>query len=226
MHPMTTTSEKTADATPPVVDRAAYEQAWAQQIADEKELTRHGDRVSAARRRLPMTAVDDYTFTGPDGPVSLSELCGEHRLLVVQHVMFHPDWDDGCPSCTWAANNLPDKLGQLLGREGISFAMVSRAPIEKLRAWGAKQGWDHLTWVSSAGTTYNQDWGWTQDDGDQPGYSYYLLVDGAVYLTYYTTRRGTEAILPVAAIMDRTVYGRQQDWEDSPDGWPQEPTYG
>ena len=59
-----------------------------------------------------------------------------------------------------------------------------------------------------------------------PGYSYYLLRDGKPYLTYATTARGTEAILPVAHIMDRTAYGRQQDWEDSPQGWPQYPTYG
>ena len=107
-----------------------------------------------------------------------------------------------------------------LSDEGIAFAMVSQAPIEKLEAWRAARGWDHL-WVSSFDTTYHHDWGWTQtdDDGNEgqlPGYSYYLLQDGKPYLTYMTTARGTEAILPVAHIMDRTVYGRQQDWEDSP----------
>ena len=66
----------------------------------------------------------------------------------------------------------------------------------------------------------------TGQEGQLPGYSYYLLRDGKPYLTYTTTARGTEAILPVAHIMDRTVYGRQQDWEDSPQGWPQYPTYG
>jgi predicted dithiol-disulfide oxidoreductase (DUF899 family) len=85
--------------------------------------------------------------------------------------------------------------------------------------------------VSSADTTYHYDWGWTQTDdsgaeGPIPGYSYYLLREGKPYLTYMTSARGTEAILPVAHIMDRTVYGRQQDWEDSPSGWPQAPTYG
>jgi predicted dithiol-disulfide oxidoreductase (DUF899 family) len=85
--------------------------------------------------------------------------------------------------------------------------------------------------VSSGGTTYHRDWGWTRTDDDgqdywAPGYSYYLLRDGRPYLTYLTGARGTEAILPTAHIMDRTVYGRQQDWEDSPAGWPQHPTYG
>lgn len=103
--------------------------------------------------------------------------------------------------------------------------MVSRAPLPKLQAWRDRQGWD-LTWVSSADTTFNTDWGWTIDGQDQPGYSYLLRTDDGIFLTYRTQRRGTEAILSTAAIWDRTIYGRQQDFEDSPDGWPQEPTYG
>ena len=114
-----------------------------------------------------------------------------------------------------------------LADEGIAFAMIAQAPIDKLEAWRKERGWDH-TWVSSYDTSYHHDWGWTQTDdqgneGQLPGYSYYLLKDGTPHLTYMTTARGTEAILPTAHIMDRTVYGRQQDWEDSPEGWPQYP---
>lgn len=217
------------EAAPAIVDRASFDAALAEQVAAEKEVTRLGDRVSARRRRLPMVEVEDYVFTGPDGPVRLSELFGDKYLLLVQNVMFGPDWDEGCPSCTWAVDNLPANMGRLFD-EGIAFAMVSQAPIEKLEAWRTQRGWDHV-WVSSAETSYHYDWGWTQtnekgEEGPVPGYSYYLLKDGRPYLTYMTTARGTEAILPVAHIMDRTVYGRQQDWEDSPFGWPQEPTYG
>lgn len=217
------------DATPPVVDRDAFDAALAEQWEAEKEVTRHGDRVSAQRRRLPMVQVADYEFSGPDGPVRLSELFGDKYLLLVQNVMYAPQWDAGCPSCTWAVDNLPFNMDRL-GEEGIAFAMVSQAPIDKLTAWREEHHWPH-TWVSSAETTYHDDWNWTLTDEDgepmpQPGYSYYLLVDGTPYLTYMTIRRGTEAILPVAHIMDRTVYGRQQDWEDSPAGWPQYPTYG
>jgi predicted dithiol-disulfide oxidoreductase (DUF899 family) len=216
-------------AAPTVVDRAQFDARLAEQIAAEKEVTRHNDRVSASRRRMPMVEVEDYTFAGPDGPVRLTELFDDRYLLVVQNVMFGPDWDEGCPSCTWAVDNLPANM-QRLTDEGIAFAMVSQAPIGKLEAWRRQRGWDHR-WVSSADTTYHHDWGWTRtgDDGAEgqlPGYSYYLLNDGKPYLTYMTTARGTEAILPVAHIMDRTVYGRQQDWEDSPAGWPQAPTYG
>ena len=214
---------------PRVVDRAEFDRALAAQVAKEKEVTRHNDRVSADRRRLPMVEVDNYTFTGPDGPVKLSELLGDKYLLMVQNVMFDPSWAEGCPSCTWAVDNLPANM-ERLSDEGIAFAMISQAPVDKLENWRAKRNWDHR-WVSSYGTTYHYDWGWTQindkgEEGQQPGYSYYLLKDGKPFLTYMTTARGTEAILPVAHIMDRSVYGRQQDWEDSPQGWPQEPTYG
>jgi len=216
-------------AAPEVVDRATFDAALATQVEAEKEVTRHNDKLSASRRRLPMLEVEDYEFTGPQGDVRLSELFGEHFLLVVQNVMYGPDWDHGCPSCTWAVDNLPDKMSRLTD-EGIAFAMVSEAPIEKLEAWRQQCGWDHR-WVSSGGTTYHHDFHWTDTDDNgkvfyRPGYSYFLLLDGTPYLTYMTTARGTEAILPVAHIMDRTVYGRKQDWEDSPEGWPQEPTYG
>jgi predicted dithiol-disulfide oxidoreductase (DUF899 family) len=216
-------------AAPEVVDRARFDAALAEQVAAEKEVTRHNDRVAASRRRMPMVEVPDYAFTGPGGEVRLTALFGDKYLLLVQNVMFGPDWDEGCPSCTWAVDNLPADMRRLTD-EGIAFAMVSHAPIGKLEAWRAKRGWDHR-WVSSGGTSYHHDWGWTRTDdaGEEywmPGYSYYLLKDGKPYLTYMTTRRGTEAILPVAHIMDRSVYGRQQDWEDSPDGWPQYPTYG
>ena len=216
-------------AAPPVADRDEFEGALAQQVAAEKELTRHEDRVSASRRRLPMVEVEDYTFVDRDGPVRLSELFGDTHLLLVQNVMFGPEWDAGCPSCTWAVDNLPADMSRLAD-EGIAFAMVSQAPVAKLEDWRAKRGWEHR-WVSSHDTSYHHDWGWTRTDengeeGQVPGYSYYLLRDGRPYLTYATTARGTEAILPVVHVMDRTVYGRQQDWEDSPDGWPQAPTYG
>ena len=95
------------DAAPPVVGRDAFDAALAQQVAREKEVTRHNDRVSAERRRLPMVEVENYTFEGPGGPVKLTDLFGEHYLLLVQNVMFSPDWEAGCPSCTWAVDNLP-----------------------------------------------------------------------------------------------------------------------
>lgn len=217
------------EVAPRVVDRAKFEAALADQVGLEKEVTSLNDRVSAERRRLPMVEVENYGFAGPDGPVSLVELFDDRYLLVVQNVMFDPSWDVGCPSCTWAVDNLPANMGRLAD-EGIAFAMISQAPIDKLERWRTQRGWDHL-WVSSYDTAYHDEWGWTQTDsegkhGQQPGYSYYLLEHGTPYLTYMTRARGTEAILPTPHIMDRTCFGRQQEWEDSPHGWPQYPTYG
>jgi len=126
-------------AAPPVVDRAAFDAALADQVRDEKELTRHGDRVSAARWRLPMVRVDDYAFDGPDGPVHLTELFGDRYLLLVQNVMYSADWDDACPSCTWAIDDLPADMGRL-DDEGIAFAMVSEAPVEKLEQCRTQRG--------------------------------------------------------------------------------------
>lgn len=214
---------------PSVVDRSTFDGQLAKQIVREKALTRLGDAVSAARRRLPMVEVENYTFAGPDGDVVLTDLFGEHYLLLVQNFMFGPSWDEGCPSCTYAVDNLPANMARL-AEEGIAFALISQAPVEKLESWRKQRAWNH-TWVSSGATTYHYDWGWTQrdeagDEGPVPGYSYYLIKKDRVYLTYTTTARGTEAHVPLANIMDRTCYGRQQDWEESPEGWPQYPTYG
>lgn len=228
--PRTQPASPPPTAAPPVVDRATFEEALAQQVVLDKQVTRASDAAAAARRRLPMVEVEDYTFTGPDGLVRLSELFGPHEVLLVQNVMFAPDWEEGCPSCTWAVDNLPADMSRL-SEEGIAFAMISEAGIDRLEAWRHRRGWSH-TWVSSEGTDYHRSWGWTLDhpdggySGPVPGYSYYLRRDGRIHLTYETRARGTEAILPVAQIMDRTVYGRRQDWEDSPAGWPQKPTYG
>lgn len=176
----------TSAATPPVVERDQYEFALAQQI--EKELTRFGDRVSARRRRLPMAPIDDYVFAGEDGPVRLDDLFRGHPQLVLQTFMFHPEWVDGCPSCTWAANNMPRDLDVLLAPRGVAFAMVSRAPLPKLQAWRDKQDWDHLTWVSSSDNTFNTDWGWTVDHQDQPGYSYLLRTDDGIFVSVPNVR--------------------------------------
>lgn len=215
----------TPNAAPPIVDREAFDQALAGQVALEKELTRHSDRVSAARRRLPMTPVGEYTFDVPDGPLSLTALFGGGDRLIVQHFMFHPDWDQGCPSCSYAMDDTPRHLVHLAA-QGIEHAVISRAPIEAIEAYRARMGWTDITWVSSGRTTFNTDWGWSTDDGEIPGYSCYLLREGVPYLTYSTRARGVEVFVGSMGWVDATVYGRCEEWEDSPDGWPQHPTYG
>ena len=205
-------------AHPQIVDRAEWQHAADEQLAREKELTKQGDKVTAARRRLPMTPVDNYAFAGPDGPVTLLELFGDADQLIIQHFMFHPDWDAGCPHCSNLADSLPHTAH--FAPYGIGFVRVSRAPVEKLQAYSERMGWRE-PWVSSNGNSYNQDWGWTVDDGEVPGVSFLLKVGDQAYLTYSTVGRGVEPLSSEAGYLDRTIYGRQETWEDSPAGWPQ-----
>lgn len=205
-------------AHPGIVDRTQWQQAADQQLALEKELTRHGDQVAAQRRRLPMTPVRNYTFDGPDGPVTLLELFGDAEQLIIQHFMFDRDWEAGCPSCSNLADNVPDAVH--LTPYGVRFVRVSRAPAEKLRAYSQRMGWSE-PWVSTGDSGYNEDWGWTRDDGEVPGVSFLLRVGDQAYLTYSTSGRGVEPLSSQAGYLDRTVYGRQETWEESPQGWPQ-----
>lgn len=204
-------------ARPPVVDRTEWEAARDGLLTREKELTRLGDEVSAARRRLPMTPVPEYTFAGTGGPVTLRGLFGDRTQLVVQNFMFDPAWDEGCPSCSNLADNVPHLAH--FGPYDVAFARISAAPVEQLTAYGKRMGWS-APWVSSADSGYNRDWGWTRDDGEYPGVSFYVRTGDDVFLTYATEGRGVEPLSGFAGYLDRTVFGRQESWEDSPAGWP------
>src|SRR5215510_6752964 len=118
-------------------------------LEQEKELTRHLDRVNAARRRLPMVKIEKpYTFDGPNGKVALLDLFEGRRQLIVYHFMFDPAWEKGCPGCTGYVNALGDLA--LLGERDTRLVLVSRAPLPKLEAYRAQKGWT-LPWVSSFG---------------------------------------------------------------------------
>src|SRR6185503_6908638 len=102
----------------------------------EKELTRVRDALSADRRRLPMVEIEtEYVFAGPDGKVTLLDLCEGRRQLIVRHFMFDPEWDDGCPSCTAGADEICDGLLDHLHTRDTSFAVVSRAPLDKIERY-------------------------------------------------------------------------------------------
>src|ERR671932_2604587 len=127
---------------PRIASRADWLAARVDLLAREKELTRARDALSAARRRLPMVRVEkDYEFRGPDGPARLADLFGPYRQLFVRHFMFDPSWDDGCPSCSAAADEM--SLGHLehLHARDTTFAYVSRAPLAKLEDYKRRRGW-------------------------------------------------------------------------------------
>jgi predicted dithiol-disulfide oxidoreductase (DUF899 family) len=215
----------------------------------EKELTKQYDRVNAERRRLPMMKVEkDYVFDAPNGKRSLKDLFDGRRQLIVYHFMFDPAWEKGCPGCTSYANSLGD-LAKLYDHD-TTFALISRAPLAKLEAYKAQKGWS-VPWVSSFGNDFNYDFHVTLDEnvapieynyrslaemkarkgpngmeGEEHGVSVFFRLDDEIFHTYSVYARGTEQLTNVYSLLDTTPYGRQQDFEDSPPGWPQKPTYG
>jgi predicted dithiol-disulfide oxidoreductase (DUF899 family) len=223
---------------PPVADRDAWLAARLALLEREKALTRERDRINALRRRLPMVKVEKaYEFETPEGKRTLLDLFEGRRQLIVYHFMFDKDWDEGCPGCTGYVNALGD-LSDLAQRD-TSFVLVSRAPLAKLEAYKEKHGW-RWPWVSSDGTDFNGDFGVTVDDahptynyrpeaerrGEQPGTSVFFRLGDDVYHAYSVFARGGENLTDSYALLDITPYGRQEDFEDSPEGWPQRPTYG
>ena len=215
----TSVSQDRAPALPPVVSAEEWQQARADLLAEEKQLTRAADRLAAKRRRLPAVRIDTaYTFDGADGPRTLLDLFeGGRQLAVYQFMDVGPD--SFCPGCTGFTNNVVD-LGTL-AREGVAWATVSDMPVEQMQRYWAERGWD-VPFYSSHGTTFSADCG----VGGGFLLSLFLRDGDDVYRTYTTGQRGVDRLLFVNNMLDLAVYGRQEDWEDSPEGWPQQPTYG
>lgn len=208
-------------ARPDVVSPAEWQQARETLLAAEKAATRAQDALAAQRRRLPMVRfAGDYVFTTSVGQRSLPDLFeGRAQLVVYQFMDNGPD--NYCPGCTWFTNNVPTAGPALLAESGVTWATVSDMPLAQIQAYASRMGWS-VPFVSSRGTTF------AEDCGAGGGFMLSVFVrDGDdVYLTYNTTSRGVDGLLFASKILDLTPYGRQQDWEDSPAGWPQKPTYG
>ena len=226
---------------PPVVSREEWLAARKELLADEKAMTRARDELNTKRRELPMVKVDqDYVFEGPAGPRHLPELFEGRRQLIVQHFMFDPSWEDGCPSCTAAADEISPGLLRHLQARDTTLAVVARAPIAKIERYKATKGWT-FPWYSSYGSDFNYDFhatldksvapleynfrdeaelvasgaGWLADgSSEQPGYSMFLVDDGVVFHTYSVYARGTEMLGGSYYFLDLTVLGRQEDWEE------------
>lgn len=218
---------KSIKALPTIVSRAEWKAAHEKLLAKEKAATRARDALAAERRRQPMVRIDkDYVFDGPNGKVRLLDLFGGRRQLVLYHFMFAPDvdgWPDaGCPGCSFFV----DQIGHLshLNARDTSFALVSRAPLANIQRYQKRMGWT-VPWVSSAGTEFNADFGVTTDAGETFGLSVFLRDGDSICCTYFTTGRGVEALGSTWTFLDLTPLGRQEDWENSPTGWPQTPPY-
>ena len=208
-------------AKPEIVTAGQWQQARDELLKAEKEATRALDALAARRRRLPMVRfADGYEFSTPAGYKTLAELFGVQDQLVVYQFM---DLGPGqvCPGCTGFTNNLPSLAG--LAEAGVSWATVSDMPLAQIEAYKAQMGWT-VPFVSSHGTSFSADCG--ADIGDGFMLSVFLRDGADVYRTYSTTARGVDRLVFIHNILDLCPYGRQEDWEDSPAGWPQHPTYG
>lgn len=231
---------ETEIAKPKVVSRDEWLVERKKLLAQEKELTKQYDRVNAERRRLPMVKIEkEYLFDTLDGKKSLADLFEGRRQLIVYHFMFDPAWDKGCGGCT----GLVDAIGDLslLNERDTTYALVSRAPLPKLEAYKAEKGWDQ-TWVSSFESDFNYDFHATVDKnvappeynyrpepditGEEHGLSVFFRDGDEIFHTYSVYARGCENLTNSYTLLDTTPYGRQEDFEDSPPGWPQKPTYG
>jgi len=210
-----------------VVSPTEWEVARENLLVTEKEPTRARDALAAERRRLPRVRIDkDYVFEGPAGEASLLDLFDRRRQLILYHFMFAADVEGwpaaGCPGCSMFV----DQIGHLahLHARDTSFALVSRAPLAQIGPYKRRMGWD-VPWYSSSGSDFNVDFGVTTDQGETFGLSVFLQDGDSVYRSYFTSGRGVEALGSVWTLLDLTPLGRQEDWEDSPPGWPQTPRY-
>jgi predicted dithiol-disulfide oxidoreductase (DUF899 family) len=212
---------------PQVVSRAEWDVAREALLIKEKEATRARDALAGERRRLPMVQIEkEYVFEGADGKASLLDLFDGRRQLVLYHFMFGPGahgWPSaGCPGCSMVVDNV-GHLAHLHARD-TSFVLVSVAPLAKIEAYKKRMGWT-IPWYSSSGSDFNADFGVTTDQGEMFGLSVFLRDGERIYRTYFTDRRGIEALGSIWTFLDLTPLGRQEDWEDSPDGYPQTPRY-
>ena len=216
---------------PEAVSAEDWEAAQQAFRAKEKGATAARDALAAERRRLPRLLLEkQYLLEGPEGEVRLQELFEGRRQLLVYHFMFGPNQDAGCDGCSMFIDGVAD-LEHLHARD-TSFALVSRAPIQKLQAFRARMGWQ-IPWYSSASSDFNLDLGLSPpqprpgeyQDGEMFGLSAFLLEGEDVYRTYFTDRRGVEMLGSVWSLLDVTPLGRQETWEDSPAGYPQTRPY-
>jgi predicted dithiol-disulfide oxidoreductase (DUF899 family) len=198
-------------------------------LAEEKAFTQARDRLSAARRELPWERIEDYAFAGPQGVVRLSDLFRGRSQLIVYHLMFHPEWNAACKSCSFWADNFERVIVHLNARD-TNLAAVSRAPVEKLEAFKRRMGWS-FEWVScGAAGGFNRDFGtaFTAEEVKAPGANYnygtihFGIEDapglsvfakdtaGALYHSYSTYSRGLDMLNVAYHYLDIVPKGRDE----------------
>lgn len=215
---------------PAVVDHATWLRARLEHLADEKDFTRRRDELARKRRELPWVEIDtDYRFQSDDGDRTLAELFEGRRQLVMYHFMFGPGWVEGCPSCSFWADNYDGTLPHLAARD-TQLAAVSIAPLDEIDAYKTRMGWT-FPWYSSAGSTFNHDMrvSFSPDEvadgtarynfGTQPAYGeemhglsvFNRTDDDRVFLSYQAFSRGLDMLNGTYHHLDLTPLGRNED---------------
>ena len=205
--------------TPAVIDRATFQAKLDELRVREKTHIREGDAIAAARRRLPMVEVDaNLQLIGPDGPLALVDAFEGRSQLIAYYFMWHTGHPapEQCEGCTWVTTQVQE-LSYLHSRD-ITYAVFCQGPLDEGVRYRDFMGWD-VPWYSALPSLD------ALLVGRHVGMMHivcYVREGDRVFETYWTTRRGVEAMDYSYALMDLTVYGRQEPWEDSPPGWPQE----
>ncbi len=222
-----------------VVSREEWLRARKAFLTREKELTRKRDELSRERRELPWVRVEEtYRFEGPDGVETLADLFRGRSQLIVYHFMFGPDWEEGCPSCSFVCDHIDGALVHLEHRD-VTLTAVSRAPLAKIKAFKKRMGW-RFPWVSSHGSDFNYDFHVSATDDEKrkgkfyynyrtraedfhdelPGISVFFKDDdGRVYHTYSAYARGVEPFIGTYAWLDLVPKGRDEDGLEFPMEW-------
>jgi predicted dithiol-disulfide oxidoreductase (DUF899 family) len=208
-------------------------------LEQEKELTRRSDELAQKRRELPWVRIDkEYSFQTDEGTKTLAELFDGRSQLIVYHFMHGPNTPEGCPGCTFAADNFDGAVAHLAAHD-VTFLCASRSPLETLQAYKRRMGWS-FPWVSSEGSDFNRDFSAFNEEDRRNGTGFnfgtprradlnvlhdeelmalsaFALEDGVVYHTYTTYDRGTDVLNPTWQLLDRAPRGREDDAH--PD-WP------
>jgi predicted dithiol-disulfide oxidoreductase (DUF899 family) len=207
---------------PPIVTPEEWAAAREALLVKEKELTRARDALAAERRRMPRLAVEkEYRFEGPDGPASLHDLFAGRSQLIVYRFFFEPGvarWpESGCPGCSFMA----DQMGHVahLNARDTTLVLASRAPQEDIERYRTRMGWD-IPWY-----TITDDFDADHGVDEWHGTNAFLRDGDRIFRTYFVNDRGDEGMGTTWSYLDITAYGRQEEWEDSPEGTPQTPPY-
>ncbi len=208
----------------PVVSPEEWADARERLLVKEKELTRARDALAAERRRMPRMAVEgEYEFDGPEGRVGLPELFAGRRQLIVYRFFFDPDVDgwpeSGCRGCSMVADQVAHPAH--LNARDTTLVFVSRAPQEQIERLKARMGWEDIPWYSLT-DDFDADFG----VGEWHGTNAFIREGDRVFRTYFVDKRGDETMGGTWSYLDITALGRQEIWEDSPEGYPQTQAYG